>query len=181
MSPETVILVEDETDLLLFPPLRAGWTRRGEPAIVLVSGRNARRVVWGVMNLKTGQRTFAINEHQRSIEFQALLQTVRQTYGSRSVALILDEDSSHTAKASTALAIKLDIQLLWLPNRTPKLNPMEGMWGHGKDHISANSQRRPIDEQAEEFVEYLESLTDYEALKMAGVLSKNNWLKSVRY
>ena len=52
----SVVLVEGETDLLLFPPLRAAWSVRGEPAGVLLSGWNARRVVFGAMNLRTGAR-----------------------------------------------------------------------------------------------------------------------------
>jgi hypothetical protein len=38
-----VVLAEDETDLLLFPPLRASWSPRGEPAQVMLTGRNANR------------------------------------------------------------------------------------------------------------------------------------------
>src|SRR5438552_9924605 len=33
----SVVLAEDETDLLLFPPLRAGWSKRGEVAKIWVS------------------------------------------------------------------------------------------------------------------------------------------------
>src|SRR5207302_3138620 len=48
----SVVLAQDETDLLLFPPLRAGWSKRGEPARVWLSGRNARRVIFGALNLR---------------------------------------------------------------------------------------------------------------------------------
>ena len=51
----SVLLVEDETDLLPFALLRANWSRRGEPARVLISGCNARRVVFGAMNPRTGE------------------------------------------------------------------------------------------------------------------------------
>jgi len=34
----------DETTLREFPPLRAAWARRGQQQIVVISGRNARRV-----------------------------------------------------------------------------------------------------------------------------------------
>ena len=40
----------------MFPPLRAGWSLRGEPAEVRLSGWNARRVIFGAMNLLTGTR-----------------------------------------------------------------------------------------------------------------------------
>jgi hypothetical protein len=48
LPQRSVVLAEDETDLLLFPPLRAMWSLRGVPAEVLLNGWNARRTVFGV-------------------------------------------------------------------------------------------------------------------------------------
>jgi len=73
LSRRSVVLVEDETDLLLFPPLRAMWSPRDQPAQVMLSGWNARRVVFGCMNLVTGHRLFQIRRHQRAQDFQAFL------------------------------------------------------------------------------------------------------------
>src|SRR5262249_27442440 len=42
-------LFEDETDLLLYPPLRAGWFQRGKPAEVPINGWNAKRTVFGTI------------------------------------------------------------------------------------------------------------------------------------
>ena len=58
MPPRSVKLAEDETDLRLFPPLRAGWARRGEEAPVPISGGNAKRVLFGALNIETGGRLF---------------------------------------------------------------------------------------------------------------------------
>lgn len=172
-------MIQDETDLLLFPPLRSGWAREGEPAEVVLSGFNARRVIFGGMNLRTGKRLFLVREHQRSADFQVFLRRLRQQYGDRPIALLLDEDPSHTAKRSVALAEQLDITLLWLPKRSPELNPMDTLWGQGKDLLDANRQYATIDKQAARFVAYLRSLPDLEALRLAGVLSGNFWLRSV--
>ncbi len=59
-----MVLAEDETDLLLFPPLRAAWSPRGQAKRVVLSGRNARRTVSGAMNLRTGHRLFLGRERQ---------------------------------------------------------------------------------------------------------------------
>lgn len=163
----------------MFPPLRAAWGRRGEPIPVLLSGRNARRVVFGVMNLRTGRRLFLVRKNQRQEDFQALLSLVHWHYRGWHVALLLDEDSSHTAGGSQRLAERLGMTLLWLPKRSPKLNPMEHLWGQGKDVVSANRQRETIDEHVERFLDYLESLSPREALHTAGVCSKSFWLRSV--
>jgi hypothetical protein len=179
LRSETALVIEDETDLLLFPPLRAGWARRGEAGQVVLSGFNARRVIFGGMNLRTGRRLFLVRQRQRSGDFQVFLLALHKHYGKRPIALILDEDPSHTAKSSVALAQQLGITLLWLPKRLPKLNPMDTLWGQSKDLLSANRQYADIDEQAARFVAYLESLSDQEALRLAGVLSGNFWLKSV--
>jgi hypothetical protein len=169
------VLAQDETDLLLFPPLRAGWAKRGEPARVWLSGRNARRVVFGTMNLRTGARLFVPRQRGRGVDFQAFLAEVRSAYRGWHVAMLLDEDPSHTAQASLRGAEEMT--LMWLPKRAPKLNPMDTLWGQAKDVISANKQYATIDEQVERLLAHLRGLSDREALHTSGVLSKKFWLR----
>ena len=173
------LLVEDETDLLLFPPLRANWSRRGQPARVLLSGWNAHRVVFGAMNLRSGKRLFLARQRQRQHDFQAFLELIHRHCHGRRVALLLDENPSHTAKGSLQLANDLRIEFLWLPKRAPELNPMDELWGQAKDIVSANLQYPNIDDHLNAFIEYLESLTNWEARYTAGILSDDFWLKSV--
>lgn len=169
------MLAEDETDLMMFPPLRLGWSPRGEPAEVALSGWNARRVIFGAINLKTGTRVLLPRSKNRSGDYQAFLTEIRSRYRGRHIALLLDEGPSHTAKASLRAAEGLT--LLWLPNRTPELNPMDTLWGQAKDVVSANRQYETIEEHVSRFLEYLESLSDRETLHTAGVLSDEFWLK----
>ena len=126
------MLVEDETDVRLFPPLRAAWARRGEAARVELSGRNAKRVVFGSINIRTGKLLLLVAKSQKAEDFQRYLRFVRRTYRGWRVVMILDEDASHTARASARLARDLDFELIWLPTRCPELNPMEGLWGDAK-------------------------------------------------
>jgi len=170
-----VVLAQDETDLLLFPPLRAGWFKRGEAARVWLSGRNARRVIFGAMNLRTGTRLFVPREKGRSADFRAFAAEVRSAYRGWHVALLLDEDACHTAKASLRQAEGMT--LLWLPKRSPKLNPLEGLWGLGKDVVSANKQYATVEEQVERFLDHLRGLSNQEALQTSGVLSRRFWLR----
>lgn len=174
-----MLLVEDETDLLLFPPLRAGWALRGRPREVPISGQNARRVVFGAMNLCTGRRWFLVRRYRKAPDFQEFLHLLHRHYRGWYPALLLDEDSSHTAHRSVELAEELSIQLISLPKRSPNLNPMDRLWGQGKDVVSANKQYATIDDQAYRFLEYLESLSPRETLRTAGILSKDFWLRSV--
>ena len=93
------------------------------------------------------------------------------------VALLMAVDSSHTAGGSVALAAQFDIECLWLPKRSPKLNPLEALWGEGKEVISANKQYAAIEEQVERFLGHLRGLSNKEALHTSGVLSGNFWLR----
>ncbi len=161
---------------MMFPPLRARWSLKGEPAEVHISGRNARRVIFGAMNLVTGTRLLLPRPKGRSGDFQAFLGQVRQHYRGRHVALLLDEDPSHTAKASLRAAEGMT--LLWLPKRSPELNPMDTLWGQGKDVIAANKQYATIDEQVDRFLAHLNGLSGREALHTSGVLSNDFWLRA---
>jgi hypothetical protein len=159
----------------MFPPLRAGWSLRGAPAKVWLSGQNARRVVFGAMNLVTGTRVLLPRPKGKSGDFRAFLDEIRRHYWGWHVALLLDEDPSHTAKASLE-AIE-GMTPLWLPKRSPELNPMDTLWGQGKDVVSANKQYGTIDEHVDRFLAYLYGLSGREALHTSGVLSEDFWLK----
>jgi transposase len=171
-----VVLFEDETSLLFFPPLQARWAKRGEPSFVRLSGWNHRRTVFGALNVKTGESLFRAYKRQRSEEFGAFLREVRKQYRSRQVVMVLDEASSHTSKASEALAGELKIELLWLPVRCPELNPLERIWRHAKARVCANYQYETIDGQSEVFLEHVSEAEPEELLQTSGVLCPDFWL-----
>ena len=173
-----VLLAEDETDLLLFPPLRAGWAPRGEQARVWLTGRNAKRVLFGAVNLRTGRRLLLCREHQRAPDFCAFLHKLRRDYRGRHVALLLDGDSSHIAQASQRLAAKLGITLLWLPKRSPHLNPMDHLWRDVKQNVCANRQDASIDALVARVLRHMQRLPPRAVLRKAGVLSRRFWLRS---
>jgi DDE superfamily endonuclease len=162
---------------LLFPPLRAAWGRRGQPLAVPIAGGNARRVVFGTLNIGTGHRLFLPRPRPRSEDFQAFLRVVRRHYRGRAVALLLDEDPSHTAHGSQARAAELGLRLVWLPKRCPELNGMDHLWGHGKDPVCADRQYADLDAEVERFIAYLQGLSNREALRQAGLLSPRFWLR----
>ncbi len=179
LPPQTALLAEDETDILLFPPLRAGWALRGQPAEVPISGKNARRTVFGALHLRTGQLLCLDQECKRALDFQEFLDFIRWHYRRWPVALLLDENSAHTTPESKSLAEDLDIQLLWLPKRSPNLNPLDRLWGKGKDAVCANAQQSPIEVQVDQFIEYYQQLSPGERLHKAGMFSPKFWLYNV--
>ncbi len=178
LPERSVILAEDETDLLLFPPLRFAWAPRGAQAKVWLTGHNARRVLFGAVNLHTGHLVLLCREQQKAPDFCAFLEKVRRSYRGYHVALLLDGDSSHTAGASKRLAAKLDMTLLWLPTRSPHLNPMDHLWRDVKQNVCANRQDANIDLLVARVLRHLQSLPPRTVLRKAGVLSPRFWLWS---
>ena len=178
MPEGAVLLTEDETILRLFPVLRRAWSLRGEQARVPITGQNAKRVLFAAINLRTGRRILMRGRNMRQASFQALLREVRRRYQKRPVWMLLDEAKCHVAARSRALAAALDIHFVWLPKQCPEFNSMDQLWKELKGHVSANYQFSDIDQHAEYAEQWLLSLTDKEALRKAGVLSKDFWLRS---
>ena len=173
-----VLLAQDETILRLFPVLRRAWSLRGEQAKVYITGRNAKRVLFAAINLRTGHRLVMRRTRMRQGDFQEFLRLVRRRYGRRPVWMLLDEAPCHVAKRSLSLAAQLDIRFTFLPKQCSELNAMDQLWKELKGQISANYQYASIDHHAKQAEEWLMSLSQRQALRKAGVLSKNYWLRS---
>jgi hypothetical protein len=176
--PSAVLLFEDEIILRLFPVLRMAWSLNGEQATVGITGKNAKRILFGTINLRTGHRILMRYANMRQAGFQDFLHLLRHRYRSRPIWLLLDAASAHIAPKSKPLAAALNIQLIWLPKQCPELNCMDHLFKEVKADISANYQYENIDEHTAYAEKYILGLKNKQALKRAGILSKNFWLKS---
>jgi transposase len=171
------VLFEDETDLLLFPPLEATWGKRGQPIPVPLSGWNARQVFFGTLDVHTGHRLVAVYDRQRAEEFCDFLEILRWHYRAWGLLLVLDAHPAHTAEMALALAQDLEIELVFLPKRSPHLNGMDHVFRRGKQEVSANRQYPDIDAHAWAFMAWVVSLTPNQVLTKAGILSEDFWLR----
>jgi len=177
LPDRSAVLAEDETLLLLFPPLQAAWARRGQALPVPLSGWNDRRVLFGAIHVGSGHRILLAQKRQRAEEFQEFLDLIAWHYRGWHPVLLLDENSSHTAEESEMAAEDLGIEMLPLPKRVPKLNAMDQLWRRSKQTISANRQYDSIDEHVDRFVDYVLRLSPTEARLKAGLLSEDQWLR----
>lgn len=177
LQERTVLLFEDETDLLLFPPLRSAWAERGMPNRVPISGWNEKRVVFGAINVASGHLLCVARDRERAQDFQFFLRTLQWHYRGWHLAIVLDSAPSHTARSTILTARAMDIELLFLPFRSPELNPMDTLWGKAKDAISANRQYEDIEDQADTFIAYLHDLSHRDALQKAGIASDRFWIR----
>ena len=179
MPPSAVLLFEDETIVRLFPVLRRAWSLKGKQATVAISGRNAQRVLFGAINLRTGHRIVMHRQYMRQNSFQSFLWLLRHAYRQHPIWLLLDKGGLHVAHKSQALAKLLNITLVWLPKQCPELNAMDHLWRSVKADVSANYQFATIDAHAQAAEQYVRKLTPKTALRKAGILSKNFWLKNL--
>ena len=177
MPPSAVLLFIDETILRLFPPLRFAWAFKGEQAEVRISGRNAKRVLFGVINPRTGHRLVMRRSRMRQEDFQAFLRHLREHHPGRPRWPLLDRAPCHEAVKSRQLAARLGIELLWLPKQCSELNAVDQLWKELKRLIAANRQFRTVDQGADYAERWLRGLTPRQALRKAGVLSDAFWLK----
>ena len=168
------LLVLDETTLRHLPALRAAWALRGKQAQVRISGKNARRSLFGTLDLRTGRRVPLVRTHQRLADYHGFLRKLRHGVGAcGALWLLLDRHGSHGSPSSLRLAEQLGIRLLWLPRQHPKLNPVDHLWRGLKNTLAANRQFATVDELASYAERWVRTLTPTQTLRKAGLLSPN--------
>jgi transposase len=167
----------DETTVREFPPLRAGWARRGEQAVVTISGKNARRVLHGALNITTGEMVRLVRTHSRGADSAALLAAVAaRTPAGRSL-LVWDNAPPHHTRLARETAEAVGITIVPLPFRSPELMPCEDLWREMKRTVAANRAYADVDELAARAVAWLTDQSPADALRLAGLQSsKFDWL-----
>ena len=60
------------------PRCALGWARRGEPRVIVISGRTARRVLHGALNVATGEFVPLLRERSRQDDGAAFRETLGQ-------------------------------------------------------------------------------------------------------
>ena len=175
-----VLLCGDWTLLRLFPPLRAAWALQGTQATVPVTGANAKRVLFGAIDLRTAHRIVLIRPRAGGADARTFLREVRRRYrAAGTIWLLADRASAHTDHRTQALAAALRIRLLWLPKQAPELNAMDQLWRELKRLVAANRQARSVDALASEAAAWVLGLTPQQARRKAGMTSKHFWLKKL--
>jgi transposase len=177
MPRGAALLFMDWTILRMFPPLRMAWGFRGRQVRVPITGYNAKRVLFGTVDVRTGHRVVLRRTAAREADFQAFLRELRRRYRRRPVWLLLDRAPCQTTPGSQALAGRLDVTLVWLPKQASELNGMDQLWKELKKAISANRQYDTVDEHADHAERWLLGLSTTEARRKAGILSPHFWLR----
>jgi transposase len=175
-----VLLCCDWTLLRLFPPLRAAWALKGTQATVPITGANAKRVLFGAINLRTAHRVVLIRPRAGAADAQAFLREVRRRYrAAGTIWLLADRASAHTAARTQMLAAALGIRFLWLPKQAPELNAMDQLWRELKRLIAANRQAHSVNALASDAADWVLRLTPQQARRKSGMTSAHFWLRNL--
>jgi transposase len=171
------VWVGDETTVREFPPLRAGWSKRGAQAAVAVSGRNARRTVLGALNVGTGEAVRVVRERNRTADVAALVGALGQVRPGAPKLLVWDNAPPHQPRRVREAALLAGVEPAFLPFRAPELMPLEELWRGAKAVVAANRCYPSVDEAAARVAEWLDAMPPEERLRRAGLRSsKFDWL-----
>lgn len=90
------------------------------------------------------------------------------TYPNHLIYLILDNAPWHKAKlVQDWLETHPSVELVWLPFGSPKLNPIERIWGKLKDRIAANRWHGTLAALRKAAEEFFSTLTPEQAIQIA--------------
>lgn len=171
------VWVADETALREFPPLRAGWSQSGAPAVVLISGRNQRRTILGALNAATGEVGRTVRERCRTDDVLAAVEQVGAVRPDVPKLLIWDNAPPHHPHRVRDAAQAAGITLAFLPFRSPELMPLEELWRGLKAVVAANRCYPSLEELADRAVDWLDAMSDEDRHRRCGLQSsKFEWL-----
>jgi transposase len=171
------VWVADETALREFPPWRTSWSRRGAPAIVLISGRNKRRTIFGALQVGSGELVHTVREQCRTDDVLAAVQLLGAVRPDVPKLLIWDNAPPHHPHRVRDAAAAAGITLAFLPFRSPELMPLEDLWRGLKQTVAANRCYPSLAELTQRALTWLDEMTPSDRLRRCGFeTSKFDWL-----
>jgi hypothetical protein len=149
---------------------------RGAVAVP-ITGNRGRRILQGVLNVRSGDVLLDVTERWNQDTHQEFLRRIRSQWRGGNPVIFEDRASQPTAPRSLALAKALRMQIRLLPKATPELNALDHLWRPTKRETQANRLTiQTIEDCAQDAFDYIYDLTPHERLRLAGVLSGDFWL-----
>ena len=171
------VWVADETALREFPPLRAGWILQGHLARVTISGRNARRTLFGALNVATGELVCLPLVRCRTDDIVTAVTALGQMRPGIPKLLIWDNAPPHHPHRVRDAAAEAGITLAFLPFRSPELMPLEELWRGLKQTVAANRCYASLEELVARALTWLTTMRDADRCHRCGLRSsKFEWL-----
>jgi hypothetical protein len=115
----TVSLRLHETIMMAPPPLASCYGRRGPPVCILITGKRAKRVLHGALNVRTGALVLRITAPWDHATHPYCLTMGRSQWRGWHIVLFEERGSPHTAAERREMAAALHIDLRFLPVASP--------------------------------------------------------------
>lgn len=138
------IIFIDETGFFMSPNIRATWALIGRGAQLECSTRHHRRVSCiGALSISPSRRPylnlrFHVEKSIRREQVVGFLDQLRRQLRGRMI-VIWDNLQAHRSRMVAAWVRRHpSVELEFLPGYAPELNPIEGVWGYGKNNPLAN-------------------------------------------
>lgn len=148
---ETAVF-EDEVDINTNPKIGRMWMRKGQQATIETPGDNQKRYLAGSIHWRSG-RVFLTEgkpkQGRNAALFLAHLDDLRSRLrGYKTIHVICDNAKFHLSEAVMAYLWdhRDQVQLHFLPRRSPDCNPVERVWWHLHEEVTRNHRCRSMDE-----------------------------------
>jgi transposase len=151
-----------------------GWIPKGQERVIETSASRIRMNIVGAINLETMDvvsKDFATVNSGSMIDFFKLL---KQTYpDAPKIHIILDNGGYNTSKETTEEAKKLQIDLRFLPPRSPNLNAVERVWKVMNEKVRNNVSFRNAKDFRMAIMEFFEEYWPKNKLSMVDRINDN--------
>lgn len=129
--------------------------------------------VFGALNPIDGEVIFQIADRKNSGSFIGFLELLLKTFPVLDIYLVVDNATYHRSKMVKEWLVKNSkIHLIYLPPKSPQLNPVEHLWRWLKGEVAANRTYMDLEPLRRGCIETLSSLTPDDALRIAGLKSQ---------
>ena len=172
----TVILFLDETIVTETPPLYYAYGHTGEQIKIPITGNRSKRIIHGVINIRSGEIDLLITKEWNSQTHMHFLEQLRSKWRGHKIILFEDRGTPHTAEDTTELAAHLGIEVRLLPRASPEMNPMDHLWKQVKRETIGSRYTLDVTHSALHACRYIIALSPKQRLIKSGVLSGEFWL-----
>jgi len=144
------------------------WQWAASQVRVPTPGSNLSRTSFGALDIHSGRWEYLVRERASKGDFIACLEHLLGAYAAVPIILVVDNFSSHTAKAVREwLELHPRLQLFYLPKYCSHLNPVEAIWRQLKGTVAANRLYASMDLLLEAVHSFFAKLTPEAALRLA--------------
>lgn len=131
----------DETGIDRASERKQAYSLRGEPAYGEISGKRFKRI--NIVVAKQGKKVIAPFEYEGKMDsalFEGWFEEIFLKSIPKDSVIILDNASFHRKLVLYDLAEEHNSTLIFLPARSPDLNPAEKIWANLKNFLSDHSR-----------------------------------------